>query len=81
MVPIGLIVGSVLSLVLAGDTANFTAAILNGIASGTFIYIALVDILLEEFKDAKNKFFKYTFCFLGFVVITGLFLLFDEDEG
>jgi zinc transporter 1/2/3 len=44
MVPSGLVLGSILSVALSGETATLTTAILNGIASGTFIYIALVGI-------------------------------------
>jgi hypothetical protein len=80
MVPSGILLGSILSIVLTGPSADVTAAILNGIASGTFIYIALVDILLEQFTDAKHKFWKYMFCFFGFLSITGMFLLFDEGD-
>jgi len=80
MVPVGIILGSLLSLLLTGRTADVTAAILNGIASGTFIYIALVDILLEQFQDAKYKFYKYMSLIFGFLLITGLFLLFDEEK-
>jgi len=79
MVPSGLVIGSILSVALESETATLLTAILNGIASGTFIYIALVDILLEQFTDAKHKFFKYIFCFIGFISITGMFLLFDEN--
>jgi zinc transporter 1/2/3 len=80
MVPFGLVLGSILSLILSGESAILTTAILNGIASGTFIYIAIVDILLEQFNDAHYKFYKYMFTFFGFFVITGLFLMFDEGH-
>jgi len=81
MVPSGLLLGAILSVTLEGGSAALTTAILNGIASGTFIYIALVDILLEQFTEAHLKFWKFMFCAFGFMLITLMFVLFDEGEG
>jgi hypothetical protein len=39
-----------------------------------------VDILLEQFNDANLRFFKYIFLAAGFILITGMFLMFDEGE-
>lgn len=54
-------------------------AVVSGIASGTFIYIALVDILLREFTVPQDKWIKYLLCCIGFGLITASILLFDED--
>lgn len=39
---IGIIVGSVLAIILEGRAADIIEALVGGVASGTFIYIALV---------------------------------------
>jgi zinc transporter ZupT len=79
MVPGGIVVGVILSYVVTGKASDIIQAIVGGLASGTFIYIALVDVLLVEFQTAKDKWWKYVLAIFGFVVITLSVLLFDED--
>jgi len=79
MAPLGLLLGALLSIVVSGRAELIVNAVVSGIASGTFIYIALVDILLREFTNPQDKWLKYLLCWIGFGLITASILLFDED--
>jgi hypothetical protein len=59
MGPIGLVIGSTVYMVLDGDAGQVITAILTAIASGTFVYVAIVDILLDEFTTARDKYLKF----------------------
>jgi len=77
---IGIVIGIILSLVIEpGQTSILIQAFVGGLASGTFIYIALVDILLVEFQTARDKWWKYVLCQFGFAAMTLSVLLFDHD--
>jgi hypothetical protein len=44
---------------IADDTARAKAAsILNAVASGVFLYISVLGIIVDEFADGKNIFAK-----------------------
>ena len=47
--PGGILLGWLLSHVLVGAMNSLTTEIVKGIAAGTFVYVALAEILLEEF--------------------------------
>jgi len=79
MVPCGIIVGLILSFGVTGQASDVIQAFVGGIASGTFIYVALVDILLVESSVARDKWWKYLLTVFGFTVITLSVLLFDTD--
>jgi len=79
MVPSGIVIGLILSFIVTGDASNLIQAFVGGLASGTFIYIALVDVLLVEFAVARDKWLKYLLTVFGFTVITLSVLLFDTD--
>ena len=58
MEPAGVLLGWSLSAVLDGRMAAATG-ILTALASGTFIYVATVDVLLPEFEvSARDKYLK-----------------------
>jgi len=50
MTPIGILLGYLLEQVLADRPGEITTSVLTAIAAGTFIYVALVDIMTVEFK-------------------------------
>eukprot|EP00659_Diplonema_papillatum_P004275 gene4275-6609_t len=49
--PLGILLGWMLEASLTGPTASQATAVLDAAASGTFIYIAVVDTLIEEFSN------------------------------
>eukprot|EP01089_Gocevia_fonbrunei_P016175 TRINITY_DN4942_c0_g3_i3.p1 TRINITY_DN4942_c0_g3~~TRINITY_DN4942_c0_g3_i3.p1 ORF type:complete len:173 (-),score=11.42 TRINITY_DN4942_c0_g3_i3:42-560(-) len=87
MASAGLIFGVAIRSGIEGEAADVIAAICVSIASGTFIYIAVIDILLPEFhKDFHLRYHKFFLACLGFVLISTLIFVFphehgDEEEG
>ena len=81
MTPLGALIGTLLSLALSGDAATIFTAVTTGIAAGTFVYVAVVDILVTEFMDSRDKYLKFFMTILGFVLMSGLFVLFDHEHG
>lgn len=51
--PIGIIFGTWWSGLLQGPSGIIAAAVFDALAAGTFFYIAVVDILVEEFKAPR----------------------------
>lgn len=49
--PGGILLGWLASHLLTGSINSLTTEIVKGIAAGTFIYVALAEILLEEFSN------------------------------
>ena len=77
--PCGLVVGAVTVLLLTAHYALILTAIATGFGAGTFLYVAVIDILLPEFSDRSIKYQKFLSCILGFIVLTCLFAFFDSD--
>ena len=48
------------------------AGIFEAIAAGTFIFIASVEIIVEEFSVSEHKLLKLLFYFVGVGVIIGI---------
>lgn len=78
MEPLGGVIGLTLSIIVQGSAANIIRGILTGIASGTFLYVALVDILLEEFVVSKYKYRKFLLAIFGFALICSILLYFRQ---
>lgn len=77
--PCGLVVGAVTVLLLTAHYALILTAIATGFGAGTFLYVAVIDILLPEFSERSDKYQKFLSCALGFIVLTCLFVFFDSD--
>ncbi len=59
MEPIGVVIGAIINYTTAGaESTEIIEAIFSAIASGTFIYVASIDILSEEFSHQKDKVWK-----------------------
>eukprot|EP00754_Rhynchopus_humris_P034968 Rhum_TRINITY_DN16550_c0_g1::Rhum_TRINITY_DN16550_c0_g1_i1::g.163622::m.163622/K14709/SLC39A1_2_3, ZIP1_2_3; solute carrier family 39 (zinc transporter), member 1/2/3 len=67
--PIGILIGSVLQASLSGAKASVATAVLDSAASGTFIYIAVVDTLVEEFSNGIDKNRKFIAVIAGFAMM------------
>lgn len=69
MTPLGILLG----LTLFSSAGGLLSNCMNAISAGTFIYIALVEIILSEFEQAgqsqKDKYIKFG------LVCTGIFLM------
>mmetsp|Transcript_19602 Transcript_19602/g.36900 ORF Transcript_19602/g.36900 Transcript_19602/m.36900 type:complete len:460 (-) Transcript_19602:175-1554(-) len=58
MTPFGVFMGYTASNLVSGASSKWLSMIFKGVAAGTFIYIALVEILLEEFEGKDDKALK-----------------------
>ena len=79
--PAGIIIG--VAVISGGDelTRDAAAAILQGIATGTFIYVTFFEILLREFNEDSHDLLKVLATVIGFSLIGGVKLLERDTEG
>jgi len=80
MVPLGILIGSVLTEFVKGTAWAITECSLESIAGGTFIYIALVDILLPEFSVREDRGPKFLLALLGYAVLSVAIYFFDRTS-
>ena len=78
MLPIGILIGSLLVLFLPDDILLALQGFFVSLAAGTFIYVAVVDVILQEFTVQEYKYQKFTLLILGFVAMVALLVLFDS---
>ena len=69
MTPLGIFIGVLLSHVLEGWAVQFSIATFDALAAGTFLYIAIMDIFNEEFKEKPYTYLKLLFSILGLLVM------------
>jgi zinc transporter 1/2/3 len=65
--PIGVGIGMLLE-----DTNEMIEIIFSSLAAGTFMYISMSEVIVEEFSDPKHKITKLFFFITGIVLITCL---------
>lgn len=77
--PVGIALGLILSTT-AGDNVE---GILLAISTGTFIYIACSEVIIDEFENPNNKFIKFLMFMLGGIFTAGLSLmeLLNHEDG
>lgn len=71
MSPLGVLLGAVFALNLEADDNVWSGAI-QAFAAGSFIYVALVEILLEEFSRPHDRALKFFLMLLGVAVMLSL---------
>ena len=59
MTPVGILAGMLSSSVLHGDAAALVEGSFNALAAGTFIYIAILDIIDEEFSKRDVRMARF----------------------
>jgi len=69
MTPLGVILGTIFSEVFSNNTSLILEAVFDSLAAGTFLYVAIVDIINEVFE---HKSFRWTKVFL---IICGFCLM------
>ena len=69
MTPLGIMIGSFIINVLSGSAAEFSIAMFDALAAGTFIYVAIMDIFQEEFKNRQNTYMKFIMSVLGLLLM------------
>jgi zinc transporter 1/2/3 len=55
-----------------GRVARVISSVLISFAAGTFLYIAVVEVIVEEFEDGKNRWQKLNLLLLGFAFMSAL---------
>lgn len=69
MTPAGIVAGMVLHATATQLADQQIEAIFNALAAGTFLYIAALDIMAEEFLRPAHKWRKFAWCLAGFGVM------------
>jgi zinc transporter 1/2/3 len=70
--PIGILTGTLLSKNLNGRGAQLFEGSFDALAAGTFLYVAIMEILAEEFADHENIRSKYLMTLVGLTVMIAL---------
>ena len=65
MTPLGLVLGTAASATLTGNTATFLEGAFGALAAGTFIYVAVIDIIDEELAKEEDKLAKFGLIVIG----------------
>ena len=69
-------VGTVIGLIVKQSSNELVEAIFLSVSSGTFFYLSMSEILVEEFEKKENKYIKFTVYFVGCLAVS--FLVFFE---
>ncbi len=76
LTPFAIFVGLMLGKVLSGHFILIVSSFLISFAAGTFIYVANMEIMAEEFASPENKWQKLALLLAGFVFMSGLGFVF-----
>jgi len=69
MTPIGILAGTWFATLLTGEVLVRFEAVFDALAAGTFFYIAVMDILSEEFQDSSGRWPRFAMAIAGFAVM------------
>eukprot|EP01095_Lingulamoeba_sp_RSL-Kostka_P004203 TRINITY_DN152_c3_g1_i2.p1 TRINITY_DN152_c3_g1~~TRINITY_DN152_c3_g1_i2.p1 ORF type:complete len:316 (+),score=51.91 TRINITY_DN152_c3_g1_i2:68-1015(+) len=78
MAPVGIIIGVVIYFIIPEDLQSLFEGILLSITAGSFIYVAIVDILLEELHSNQDKWVKFIVFLIGFILNSSLTIVFEQ---
>lgn len=80
MSPVGIIIGESINLSDDSVTKDMLSAVLQGIATGTFLYVTFFEILQRELGSDDHDLFKVFTTVIGFALVGATRLLEHEDE-
>lgn len=69
MTPLGIAAGSIVGALLTDRGAQWFEGIFDALAAGTFLYIAVVDIVEDEFSRGKDIELKFLMVLLGLAIM------------
>lgn len=78
--PIGIAIGLIIMEYGKGESSSLAEGILQGIACGTFLYVTFFEILQNELGNPDVRMLKTLFLVIGFLVMSGLFLIHDHSD-
>ena len=59
MTPLGILIGTIASGMLEGETAELSEGIFNAVAAGTFIYVAIMDVIHGEMSSREDRMARF----------------------
>lgn len=65
--PFGILAGAGLAVLASGPTGRLVEAVFDSLAAGTFLYIAVLDIIQEEFFQPVDRWPKFLLLVAGLV--------------
>lgn len=81
MTPIGIGIGIAAAENATGSDAKLASAIVFSLSAGSFIFIALVEMLPGSLEDGKYIYLKMFLLFLGFSIISVIKIFHSHDHG
>ncbi|MBN1924575.1 MAG: ZIP family metal transporter [Prolixibacteraceae bacterium] len=69
MTPVGIVIGTVLDNIESSSTSLWFEAIFDSLAAGTFLYIAVLEIINDVFANGKFRYQKFGFLLIGFLLM------------
>jgi len=69
MTPMGVIIGGIINNIESSMISVWFEAIFDSLATGTFIYIAVMEIISEIFDEERERFKTFGFLLLGFIIM------------
>ncbi|MFC1576049.1 ZIP family metal transporter [Candidatus Omnitrophota bacterium] len=70
MTPLGILFGVTLTAFLQGKAEQILTSAFDALAAGTFLYLALIDIIEEEFIKFEYKWLKFGLLLFGLALMT-----------
>ena len=68
-------VGVAIGIGLSAAASEFVEGIFLSISTGTFLYVACSEVIIEEFSTPEKRYLKYFLYFGGCIFAAGLSLL------
>jgi zinc transporter 1/2/3 len=65
--PFGIMAGATLAALFSGPSGRVVEAVFDSLAAGTFLYIAVLDIIQEEFFQPQDRWYKFLLLVAGLV--------------
>ena len=66
MTPLGIVLGAAFSMLATSMTATQIEAVFDALAAGTFLYIAVLDIIGEVFEKKEDRWMKFALIVVAF---------------
>lgn len=73
--PLGILAGAIMRGTIEASSAGQMEGIFDGLAAGTFLYIAASHIIPEEFESANDRWAKFGLLLLGLAIMTSVGLV------
>ena len=69
MTPLGILGGTILGALLSDDAEQWFEGTFDALAAGTFLYVAVVDIINQEFSVRRDVWQKFTMVLVGLAIM------------